>query len=75
MIALRIDWIDSVTWSNLWMDDKELAELELRPIVSRGELVKETPVAIFLAQSITDNEHRNIIGIPKGCILKQRKIP
>ena len=75
MTAFRVEWLDAITWSNLWMDDKELAELTLHSIMTRGELIKETPTTIFLAQSITNNEYRNITGIPKGCILKQKKIP
>ena len=57
------------------MDEKDINGLSLNSIVSRGEVIKETPKDIFLAQSVSANEYRNIIGIPKGCILKQRKIP
>jgi len=74
MRALYIKWIDAKTWSNAWLDNDDVPNLKLPICESRGELIKEDSVSIFLAQSKSEDEYRNIIGIPKGCILKQRKI-
>jgi len=75
MTALRIEWLDSSGWGDVWKDYEELKDLKLSPITTRGAVVKETPDTIFLAQSVSHDQCHNIIGIPKGCILKQRKIP
>lgn len=74
MAALYIKWLDAKTWSNAWMDGDDISALKLPITESRGEVIKEDNTAIFLAQSKSEDEYRNIIGIPKGCILKQRKI-
>lgn len=73
--ALRIDWIDSTSWGDQWLAYDIVNEKEIKPITSRGEVVRVTPTAIFLAQSVDNEQCHNIIAIPKGCILKKRKIP
>ena len=73
MKALYIKWVDAKTWSNDWVED--LKDFKLPVCEVWGALVKETPTEIFLAQCTDGEEHRNIFGIPKGCILKQKKIP
>jgi len=75
MVALRIDWLDSSSWGDTWRDYESLKDLELSPIITRGTVVRETPTTIFLAQSESQDQCHNITGIPKGCILKKRKIP
>ena len=75
MTALYIKWVDAQTWTNAWLDGNELSELALPIYEVRGTVVKETPEAIFLAQCTGESEHRNIFGIPKGSILKRKKIP
>ena len=80
-LVLRIEWLDSQSWGNAWLQHKDLQHFRLRVITTRGEVVKETPDTIFIAQSTDDNpiiddkDTHNIMAIPKGCILKQRKIP
>ena len=75
MEAYRVDWLDSSSWGDKWEDYEELDIKKLSPITTRGTVVKETSDTIFLAQSTSHDQCHNIIGIPKGCILKQRKIP
>ena len=73
--ALYIEFVDAQTWSNAWLDAEDIAEMKLPIYRVRGEVIKETPTDLYLAQATSGTEHRNIFGIPKGCILKQRKIP
>jgi len=80
MKALRIEWLDSQSWGNSWLQHKDVQGFQLRTITSRGEVVKETGDIIILAQSVDNNpsiddvDTHNLIAIPKGSILKQRKI-
>jgi len=75
MTALYIEWVDAKTWGSAYYGSEEIKELKLPIMRSRGEVVIESPIALFLAQTSGDGECHNIIGIPKGSILKQRKIP
>jgi len=75
IMALYIKWVDAKTWSNDWVDADDLEGFELPMCESRGAVIKEDSSSIFLAQTTSDEENRNIIGIPKGCILKRKKIP
>jgi len=75
MTALYIEWIDAKTWGSAYYGSEEIKELKLPIMRSRGEVVIETPIALFLAQTIGDGEWHNIIGIPKGSILKRKRIP
>jgi hypothetical protein len=77
MTALRIDWIDSQSWGEKWYKRNEVNEKDFAvPIaITRGEVIMETPTMIYLAQTADKELCHNIIEIPKGCILKKRKIP
>jgi len=74
MTAFYIKWVDAQTWSNAWVDTADILGLKLPVCESRGEVIKEDATAIYLAQTTSENELRNIIGIPKGFILKRKKI-
>ena len=73
--ALRIDWIDCTSWGDCWRSYESLSSLKLDPIITRGEVVKQTRHEIFLAQSVSHDQCHNIVGIPRGCILKKQEIP
>ena len=73
--ALYIKWVDAKTWSNDWLDSHDISSFELPMCESRGVLIKEDKDSIFLAQTTSEDENRNIIGIHKGCIKKIKKIP
>ena len=73
-IVLWIQWIDAKTWCNDWLDHNDIAPFVLPTCESYGFVIKEDKDAIFLSQTLSEDENRNIIGIPKSCILKQKKI-
>ena len=75
MTALYIEWVDAKTWGSAYYGSEEIKELKLPIMKSRGEVVIETNTELFITQTTGDGEYHNIIGIPKGSILKQRKIP
>ncbi len=73
MKALWVQWVDAKTWSCEWIDGEDIKDFKLPVYESMGVVVKEDKDSIFIAQT-TGDEYRNILGIHKGCILKQRKI-
>jgi len=64
---VRIIWLDSKTWSNLWIGELEF-EFNLPECKTVGIILDEDEEKIILAQTISGDERLNIIGIPKGCI-------
>jgi len=74
MTALYIEWIDAKRWGSAYHEGDEIRELKLPVMKSRGEVIMETNNEIFLAQVSGDGEYHNIVGIPKGSILKRKKI-
>ena len=75
MTALYIEWVDAKTWGSAYYGSEEIKELKLPIMKSRGEVVIETNTELFITQTTGDGEYHNIIGIPKGSILKRKKIP
>ena len=73
MKALYVKWIDAKTWTNDWLEDLEIFKLPV--CESRGVIIKEDDEAIFLAQTVSEGDYRNIIGILKASIKAEVEIP
>ena len=72
--CVHIEWVDSKTWSNAWMDKDDLILLKLPHCTSEGRVLKEDSESIFLYQSNSEGEYLNIIGIPKACIKQLKEL-
>jgi len=73
MKKVYLKWRDSTSWNgwhNLPLTDYKIVEIE-----TIGFVIKETKNKIVIAHSISSENHVNgILAIPKGVIIKRRKI-
>ena len=65
---VKVLWHDAQTWVNAWLDSGDVAALELPECISYGVVIRDDAKAIYVSQTISGQEHRNLIGIPKASI-------
>ena len=72
-IAL-IEWADTASYGNRWMEKQEALEKMTHGIVSIGLIIAEDSEQIKIIQSVSpcDWDTHNEIVIPKGCIKRIR---
>jgi len=71
---VEVTWIDAKTWSNDWIDGHDLSCLTLPVCTSWGMVIKEDKNSIFLSQTASEDDNRNIIGIHRGSITRVRRL-
>jgi len=73
---LHVTWRDSCSLGGrVWQRGKEAEDMKPSVVQSVGFLVAETPISLTLAPHVTDDgDVAGDMCIPKGCIIKRRRL-
>jgi hypothetical protein len=72
---LIVTWNDSCSLRNGWKDTAEVAAMSPCSIESIGFVVSDTKSHVTLASSLDDQGHaEGEMCIPKGCIVRKRRL-
>ena len=76
---VELEWNDALSDEDKWaeLEDYDFADLDTNLLHrTTGYLIRENKIAFTVAQSLRDNKQfiLGIMTVPKGCIVKMRKL-
>lgn len=77
MKLVKIVWNDSILDTSGWADldtydfNNHLKSMRMETV---GYLIKATDEAVFVAQTVANNQIASVVSIPSGCIKSIRKL-